>query len=233
MAVAGPPYGYVRVKKWSEVKVTQSRLTLCDPMGYTVHGILQARILEWVAFPFSRGSSQARDKTQVSRSAGGFFTNWAIRKDLRTSDQICSQIHSGIFWTFFDCLRTYYPTFHILIHSLGNCPPQEKEHESCMREVTGIKSNLYKYEEYLAMAPHSSTLAWKIPWMEEPGRLQSMGSLRVEHGWATSLSLFNFMPWRRKWQPTPVFLPGESRGQGSLVGCRRWGCTELDTTEAT
>ena len=61
------------------------------------------------------------------------------------------------------------------------------------------------------MAPHSSTLAWKIPWMEEPGRLQSMGSLRVGHDWATSLSLFIFMHWRRKWQPTPVFLPGEPR----------------------
>ena len=71
-----------------------------------------------------------------------------------------------------------------------------------------------------AMAPHSSTLAWKIPWMEEPGRLQSMGSLRVGHDWATSLSLFTFMHWRRKWQPTLVFLPGESQGRGSLVGCQ-------------
>ena len=51
------------------------RQTLCDPMGYTVHGILQARILEWVAFPFSRGSSQPRDRTQVSHIAGGFFTS--------------------------------------------------------------------------------------------------------------------------------------------------------------
>ena len=80
---------------------------------------------------------------------------------------------------------------------------------------------------------HSSTLAWKIPWAEEPGRLQSMGSLRVGHDWATSLSLFTFMHWRRKWQPTPVFLPGESQGWGSLVGCRLWGCTESDTTEET
>ena len=63
-----------------------------------------------------------------------------------------------------------------------------------------------------AMAPHSSILAWKIPWMEEPGRLQPMGSLGVGHDWATSLSLFTFMHWRRKWQPTPVFLPGESQG---------------------
>ena len=62
-----------------------------------------------------------------------------------------------------------------------------------------------------AMATHSSTLAWKIPWTEEPGRLQSMGLLRVGHDWVTSLSisLFTFMHWRRKWQPTPVFLPGE------------------------
>ena len=66
-----------------------------------------------------------------------------------------------------------------------------------------------------AMAPHSSTLAWKIPWTEERGRLQSMGLLRVGHDWATLLSLFSFMHWRRKWQPTPVFLPGESQGQGA------------------
>ena len=66
-----------------------------------------------------------------------------------------------------------------------------------------------------ALAPHSSTLAWKIPWVEKPGRLQSMGSLRVAHDWATSLSLFLFMYWRRKWQPTPVFLPGESQGWGA------------------
>ena len=83
------------------------------------------------------------------------------------------------------------------------------------------------------MAPDSSTLAWKILWMEEPGRRQSMGSHRVGHYRATSLSLFTFMHWRRKWQPTPVFLPGESQGLGSLVGCRLWVGTELDTTEVT
>ena len=84
-----------------------------------------------------------------------------------------------------------------------------------------------------AMAPHSSTFAWKIPWTEEPGRLQSMGSLRVGHDSVTSLSLFTFMHWRRKWQPTPVFLPGESQGRGSLAGCHLWGRTESDRTEAT
>ena len=65
------------------------------------------------------------------------------------------------------------------------------------------------------MAPHSSTLAWKIPWMEEPGGLQAKS--------LTRLSDFTFMHWRRKWQPTPVFLLGESQGWGSLVGCRLWG----------
>ena len=83
------------------------------------------------------------------------------------------------------------------------------------------------------MATYSNTLAWKIPWMEEPGGLRSMGSLQVGYNWATSLSLFTFMHWGRKWQPTPVFLPGESQGRRSLVRCSPWGCTELDTTEVT
>ena len=73
------------------------------------------------------------------------------------------------------------------------------------------------------MAPHSSMLAWKIPGTAEPGGLLSMGSWRVEHDWPTSFSLFTFMHWRRKWQPTPVFLLGESQGQRSLVGFRLWG----------
>ena len=72
-----------------------------------------------------------------------------------------------------------------------------------------------------AMATHSRTLAWKIPWMAEPYKLQSMGSLRV----GLNNFTFTFMHRRRKWQPTPVFLPGESQGRGSLVGCRLWGRT--------
>ena len=66
--------------KWSEVKVAQLCPTLCNPKDYTGHGILQARILEWVAFPFPRGSSQPRDRPQVSHIAGRFFTGWAIRE---------------------------------------------------------------------------------------------------------------------------------------------------------
>ena len=71
------------------------------------------------------------------------------------------------------------------------------------------------------MATHSSVLVWRIPGMGKPGGLQSMGSL------------FIFMHWRRKWQPAPVFLSGESQGWGSLVGCCLWGHTESDTTEVT
>ena len=84
-------------------------------------------------------------------------------------------------------------------------------------------SSGYRQRLEKAMAPHSSTFAWKIPWMEEPGRLQSMESWRVGYDWETSLSLFTFMHWRRKWQPTPVFLPGESQGWGRLVGCLSMG----------
>ena len=82
------------------------------------------------------------------------------------------------------------------------------------------------------MATHSSTPAWKISWMEEPGRLQSMGSQRVGHDGATSFT-FHFMHERRKWQPTPVFLPGESQGWRRVMGCRLWGRTESDATEVT
>ena len=70
--------GKMKVKL--KLQVAQSCLTVCDPMDYTVHGILQASILEWVAFPFSGGSSQLRYRTQISYIAGGFFTTWATRE---------------------------------------------------------------------------------------------------------------------------------------------------------
>ena len=92
--------------------------------------------------------------------------------------------------------------------------------ENCLNKVATLGEK--------AMAPHSSTLAWQTPWTEEPGRLQSMGSWRVAHDWATSLSLFTFMHWRRQWQPTPVFLPGESQGRGSLVAAV-YGVTQSQT----
>ena len=88
--------------------------------------------------------------------------------------------------------------------------------------LSWIRSHLFIWEslkeiQEKAMAPHSSTLAWKIPWTEEPGGLQSMGSLRVGHDWATSLSLFTFMHWRRKWQPTPDLAVAVRRSNQSIL----------------
>ena len=119
--------------------------------------------------------------------------------------------------------------YHLIPVRMANI--KKSTDKNCWR-VCGEKGSLIHTLEK-PMAPHSCTLAWKIPWTEEPGRLQSMGSLRVGHDWATSLSLFTLMHWRRKWQSTPMFLPGESQGWGSLVVCRLWGRTESDTTEAT
>ena len=129
------------------------------------------------------------------------------------------------------------------IHSSPNTPPTRLPHYTeqssmcytvgpCRLFILYIAVCTYPSPEK-AMAPNSSTLARKTPWMEEPVRLQSMGSRRVGHDWVTSLSLFTFLHWRRKWQPTPVFLPGESQGRGSLVGCRLWGRAESNTTEVT
>ena len=105
--------------------------------------------------------------------------------------------------------------------------------KSLKKSLTILFRNSSQIDRRRQWHPHSSTLAWKIPWTEEPGGPQSLGSLRVGQDSATSLSLFTFMHWRRKWQPTPVFLPGESQGWGSLMGCHLWGHTESDMTEAT
>ena len=81
---------------------------------------------------------------------------------------------------------------------------------------------IYIYMEK-AVAPHSSALAWKIPWAKEPGGLQFMGSQRIRHNWATSLSLFTFMPWRRQWQPTPVCLAWRISGTAEPGGMPSMG----------
>ena len=85
---------------------------------------------------------------------------------------------------------------------------------SCRKRAWPLFIYSFSFSEK-ALAPHSSTLAWKIPWTEEPGRLLSMGSHRVGHDWAASLSLVTFIHWRRKWQATPVFLPENPRDGGA------------------
>ena len=133
--------------------------TDCSPPGSSLHRILQAWILQWVAIFFSRRNTKR------------------ITCSLQELEKLWEQIGEG---------------------------------DGTLLQYSCLES----------------------PWMEEPGRLQSMRSGRVGHDWTTSLSLFIFLHWRRKWQPTPVFLPGESQGRGSLVGCCLWGRTESDTTEA-
>ena len=190
------------------VLVTQSFPTLfncmeCSPPGSSIHGILQARKLEWIAIYFSRGSSRPRGQTLGLHCRQILYRLSHLESPTSHSTPISesTDTYLGVeFCTLNNC--------HISLFVF--CGSLEKE-----------------------MASHSSTLAWKIPGMEEPGGLQSMGSRRVGHDWASSLSLFTFMHWRRKWQPTPVFSPGESQGWGSLVGCCLWGRRESDMTEVT
>ena len=128
------------------------------------------------------------------------------------------------------------PTCILILRHHGSCEATWLTRRLLGKHRVRAKNSRYFWGQLYsekAMATHSSTLAWKIPWTEEPGRLQSTESRRVGYDWVTSLSLFTSMHWRRKWQPTPVFLPGESQGWGSLVGCRLWGRTELDMTDVT
>ena len=170
------------------VLVTQSCPTLCDPMdssppGFSVRGILQARILEWLAIPFSRGSSQPRDWTWVSCIAGRFLTDWANRE-------------------FGFCILTLYPANilkafislgSVFIDNFGaSLVAQTVKHLFAMQE-TRVRSLGREDPLEKEMATHSSILTWKIPWTSEPGRLPSMGSQRVGHDWATSLSLWGFL----------------------------------------
>ena len=110
-------------------------------------------------------------------------------------------------------LKTNYPC--VLMSQVEGHSTKKKSDQKSSKfsKLSKNKENLRKCHSLeKAMATNSSTLAWNFPWTEEPGRLQSMGSLRVGHDWATSLPRFTFMHWRRKWQPTPAFLPGESQG---------------------
>ena len=95
-------------------------------------------------------------------------------------------------------------------------------------------NNIYHLKNSMekAMEPHSSTLAWRVPWTEEPGGLQSMGPAKSRTRLRDFISFFTFMHWRRKWQPTPMFLPGEPQ-RWEPGGLPSMGCTELDTTDVT
>ena len=95
-----------------------------------------------------------------------------------------------------------------------------------LKNFTVIASGKMRDVAYEKLNETVNLLGW-----QKGGRVPAVGSRRVGHDWATSLSLFTFIHWRRRWQATPVFLSGESQGQGSLVGCRLWGRAKSDTTE--
>ena len=207
--------------KW--VKVTQTCPTLCNPMDCIVIGILQARTLEWVAFPFSRGSSQPRDWTQASHIAGRFFTGWATKGKPKNTGVGSLSLLQWIFPTqesnrdllhcrlilyqlSYDGLSIYVKWSEVAQLCLTLCDPMDcsppgfsihgifqawvlewvatsfSRGSSLPRDWTQVSRVqhicmcIYMYIcMYILctcmMAPHSNTLAWKIPWTEEPGRL--------------------------------------------------------------
>ena len=210
------PHSYVTTGK-VKMKITQSCPTLWDPMDYTVHGIIQARILEWVAFPISRGSSQPRDWAQVSHIAGRFFTSWATREakeywsgqripspeDLPNQDQTgVSCIASGFFtnWAIREALTTGKIIALIILTF-----------------VSKVMSLLFNMLSRFVIA----FLPWWVRWWRVCLQCGRPGF----NPWVRKIS------WRRKWQPTPVFLPGKSHGCRNLVGYSPWGRKESDMTE--
>ena len=164
----------------------------CSLSGSSVHGIFQARVLEWIAISFSRGSSWPRNWTQVSRIAGRHFTIWATR-----------EAHNR---------KAYAPLIlHLLLVELS---------------YRGLNTKTEK-----AMAPHSSTLAWKIPRMEEPVGCSPWA--RKESDMTERLHFHFSLSCIGEGNGNPLQCSCLENPRGSLVGCCLWGRTELDTTEAT
>ena len=158
------------------VVVTQSCPNLCDPMdcsppGSSVHGICQARILKWISIPFAKESSQRRDWSRVSCIAGWFLLLNEPHTRVCVCVCVCVCIYTDIY---------IYITASLVAQRVKSLPAVQ---ETWIRSL-GREDNLEKEK-----ATHSSTLAWKIPWTEKPGSLQSIGLQRVRQGWVTSLSL--------------------------------------------
>ena len=146
--------------------------------GSSVHGILQARILEWVAISSSR-SSWPRDQTRVSCIAGRFFTVWATREAQRKQ----SFIILNLYW-----FLSYWRCF----------PGGSVGKESAWSAGELFSTPSLGRSQEKEMANHSSILVWRIPWTEESGGLQSMGSQRARHDWVTNTFTFLFSYWRRE-----------------------------------
>jgi len=144
-------------KQPSEVKVPQLCPTLCDPMVYTVHGILQARILERVAFLFSRGSSQSRDQTGVSQIAGRFFTSWATRETQKQPN--CPFIDEWIKCSLCVCVyMCIYVYIHTCVYIYGLLVALMVKNLSAF-QVTKVGSLDWEASLEKGLVTHSSILA--------------------------------------------------------------------------
>ena len=121
----------------------------------------------------------------------------------------------------------------IMLNKISQRMTKLNKPNSMVSLICGLFLSQIHWNKEKAMAPHSSTLVGKSHGQRSLEGCSPWGRWGSDTTEATSLSVFTFMHWRRKWQPTPVFLPGESQGRGSLVGCCPWGHTESDTTEAT
>ena len=190
-------------------KGPQSCPTLCDPMDYTVHGILQARILQWVAFPFSRVSSQPRDRTQVSHIAGRFFTSWAQEKLKKTGvGSLSSRSSRPRNWTGVSCVAGGFFTNWAMreahwtqLSSLDTC--------SGSLEIKRLGLSFSKSQPEQVRSNRFSILRICMPY-KRPGFNPWVGKI----------------PWRRERLPTPIFWSESFHGLHSP-----WGRKELDTTE--
>ena len=172
-------WDYVLPDTTMKVKVAQLCLTLCDPIDYTIHGILQAGILEWVAVPFSRGSSQPRDPTQVSCIAGRFFTSWATR-EAQEYWRVAYSCSSGssrprnltrvscIAGGFFSSWATREALFLLILGKIEGNNRRQDGWMASLTQWTGVWA--------------SSGRWWRTA---KPDVLQSMGWQRVRHNGAT------------------------------------------------
>ena len=176
------------------VLLTQLCLTFCEPMdcsppGSCVHGILQARVLEWVAISFSRGSSPPRDRYWVSCIAGRVFTIWF------TEEQIYwGKLKEQIYWeavsTNWECIWISLPP----VTFPGGASDKEPDCQCRRHERHEFNPWVRKIFWRRAWQPHSSIPAWRIPWTEEPGWLQSMVLQRVGHDW-NNWAQYSYIPY--------------------------------------
>ena len=207
------------------MKVAQSCPTLCDSMDYTVHGILQARMLGWVIFPFSRGSSQTRNQTQVSGIAGGFFTSWATRE---APGQYISAEGRG------SCVCYFILTgqtnsnvpFNFLLHWRTDTWKSNNRDlmpwiQDGIFQCTGhrmtpgclLKTNILVPQPSSTETESRESAFWQAAWkfwhthlLELPRRLsiKETACQCRRHGRRRLDSWVGKMPWRKR-QPTPVF----------------------------